>query len=855
MNNSPTSVLPVDDDPAEVRLVQAALAATGDNPFRLEWVNRLADALERLGRHGFDVVLLGLTLPDGQRLATFHPLVEAAPNALILIPSPASDEESAHLALPGGVDEHVAAHSPPASYDAIERGASQSALCNGETFFRAISDASPLGIFVADAQGRCVYSNAAHHKISGRSLEQTLGTNWSRSIHPEDRQRVVAAWHAAARAQEPFQAEVRCLREDGSVVWARLNAAPLGDLGATQAQVQTVEDISVRKSMESVLQAAEEALFEERERARVTLNSIGDAVLTTDLLGNVSYLNLVAEAMTGWSREEALGRPLSEVFRIIDGTTRQAAANPVQRVIDEDRSLGLIADCLLVRRDGAEYAIEDSAAPIHNRYGRVVGAVIVFHDVSKSRAMTLKMAHLAQHDVLTGLANRSLLTERLAHAIALARRHAKQVALLFLDLDHFKDINDSLGHVAGDQLLQSLASRLAACVRTTDTVCRQGGDEFVILLADIEQPQDAAHVAEKLHAACAAPQLVGGHELHVTLSVGISVYPDDGGDADTMMRNADTAMYHAKASGRNSYQFFTADMNTRAVRRLLVESSLRRALKQDEFVLHYQPQIDLAAGTMTGAEALVRWRDPDRGLVYPGDFLAIAEECGLIVPIGRWVLREACRQVQAWLDAGLQVVPVAVNISAVEFRRRDFLEGVALSLKETGLAARYLELELTESTLMHDAESSASVLDALKTMGIRLAIDDFGTGYSSLGYLKRFPIGTLKIDQSFVRDIATGADDATIVSTVIGMARNLRQRVIAEGVETREQLAFLQTQRCDEGQGFQFSHPLSAEDFARLLRGGNDLPPWCRPAGWKRGCVFHSKPGWDSTRTRTAIPP
>ena len=286
------------------------------------------------------------------------------------------------------------------------------------------------------------------------------------------------------------------------------------------------------------------------------------------------------------------------------------------------------------------------------------------------------------------------------------------------------------------------------------------------------------------------------------------------------MQNADTAMYHAKASGRDNYQFFRADMNTRAVQRLHVERSLRRALTQGEFVLHYQPQIDLASGAMTGTEALIRWLDPDLGLIYPDQFVPIAEECGLIVPVGRWVLREACRQTQAWLDSGLRAVPVAVNISAVEFRHKSFVEGVALILKETGLAPRYLELELTESVLMRDAESSASVLEALKAMGVKLAIDDFGTGYSSLSYLKRFPIDTLKIDQSFVRDISTHADDATIVSAVISMGRNLKQRVIAEGVETHEQLAFLRTQQCDQGQGFQFSHPLSAEDFTLLLETG-----------------------------------
>ena len=824
MIDTPITVLLVEDAPADAGLIQAGLA--GDGAFRVEWVTRLADALERLGRAGIDVVVLDLTLPDGQGLGVFDQVIEAAPDALILILSPARDEAVARLAVQRGAHDyllkgHVDTHllSRTLRY-VIECKAARDALHNSEARFRAMSDASPLGIFVSDAEGSCVYTNAAYQRISGLSFEQTLGTSWSIAIHPEDRQRVLADWHAAAHSDASLRTEFRFQREDGSVVWTRVNSAVMHDGTEPHGHVQTVEDITERKSTEFVLRAAEEALFEEKERAQVTLNSIGDAVLTTDLLGNVTYLNLVAEAMTGWSRGDALGRPLAEVFRIIDGTTRQAVVNPAQHALEEDRTVGLAADCVLIRRDGFESAIEDSAAPIHNRDGQIAGAVIVFHDVSQSRATAVKMAHLAQHDFLTDLPNRALLTERLSQAIGLAHRHRKQVALLFVDLDYFKRINDSLGHASGDQLLRSVADRLVASVRASDTVCRQGGDEFVILLAEIEQPQDAAHIAEKLRAAFSAPHLVDGQELHVTLSIGISVYPDDGGTVDTVMQNADTAMFHAKASGRNNYQFFRAEMNVRAVRRLAVESSLRRALKEGEFLLHYQPQIDLASSAMIGAEALIRWRDPNLGVVYPGQFVPIAEECGLIVPIGSWVLREACRQVRVWLDAGLRAVPVSVNISAVEFRHKGFVDGVALILQETGLAPGYLELELTESILMHDAESSTSVLAALKAMGVRLAIDDFGTGYSSLSYLKRFPIDTLKIDQSFVRDIVTDTDDATIVAAVIGMGKNLKQRVVAEGVETPEQLAFLRTQQCDEGQGFHFSHSLPAEAFGLLLETG-----------------------------------
>jgi len=823
MIDTPITMLLVEDVPADASLIQAGLAGAKDGSFRVEWVTRLDDALQRLGRAGIEVVMLDLTLADGQGLEVYDRVFEAAPNALILILSAARDEAVARQAVQRGahdylLKDHIDAHwlSRSLRY-ALDNKAARDALHNSEARFRAMSDASPLGIFVSDAEGACVYTNEAYQRISGLSSVQTLGTHWNMAIHPEDRQRVLADWSAAVQSESSLRTEFRFQREDGSIVWTRVNSAAMRDGMVPHGHVLTVEDVTARKATEFGLQAAEEALFEEKERAQVTLNSIGDAVLTTDLLGNVTYLNLVAEAMTGWSREDALGRPLAEVFRIIDGTTRQAAVNPARRALEEDRTVGLAADCVLVRRDGFESAIEDSAAPIHNRDGRVAGAVIVFHDVSQSRAMATKMTHLAQHDFLTGLPNRALLTERLSQAIGLAHRHCKQVALLFIDLDDFKHINDSLGHAIGDQLLQSVAERLTTCVRSTDMVCRQGGDEFVVLLAEIERSQDADLVAETLLAAFVAPHLVDGHELHITLSIGISVYPDDGSTVDTVMQNADTAMFHAKASGRNSYQFFRAEMNIRAVRRLAVESSLHRALKEGEFLLHYQPQIDLASGAMIGAEALIRWQDPDIGLVYPGQFVPIAEACGLIVPIGRWVLREACRQVRAWLDAGLRAVPVSVNISAVEFRHKGFFDGVTLILQETGLAPHYLELEMTESILMHNAASSASVLEALKAMGVRLAIDDFGTGYSSLSYLKRFPIDTLKIDQSFVRDIVTDTDDATIVAAVICMAKNLKQRVIAEGVETHEQLAFLRTQQCDQGQGFHFSHSLSAEDFGLLL--------------------------------------
>jgi diguanylate cyclase (GGDEF)-like protein/PAS domain S-box-containing protein len=826
----PIRVLLVEDNADDARLIQASLAAASGRGYEVEWVAGLAAATLRLAKPGIELVLLDLNLPDGFGIEVFDKIHALVPEALILVMSDASDEAIARQAVQRGAQDyfakvHINAYwLPHALRYVIDRKESLDALRDSEERFRAMSDASPLGIFVSDAVGDCVYTNTSYQKISGLDFARALGTNWSMAIHPEDRQRIVAAWRAAVQGGEAFQAEVRFLRADGSTVWTRLNAAAMHTGPGGRGRVQTVEDISERKAAEHELQATRQALFEEKERAQVTLNSIGDAVLSTDIAGKVTYLNQVAETMTGWRLDEARGRPLAEIFRIIDGVTRLPAENPGQRAILENRVVGLAMNSILVRRDGFESAIEDSSAPIHDRDGQVCGSVIVFHDVSESRAMAQKMSHLAQHDFLTGLPNRLLLTERFSRAIGQAQRHQMQVALLFLDLDFFKNINDSLGHVIGDQLLQAVALRLVNCVRSTDTVCRQGGDEFVILLAEIERPQDASQVADKLLAALQVPHLIAGHELHVTLSIGISIYPDDGITADAVMQNADTAMYYAKAKGRNNYQFYTAEMNTRALQRLSVENSLRRALRRHEFELHYQPKIAIVSGRVTGVEALIRWRDPELGMIYPGQFVPIAEECGLIVPIGQWVLREACRQMQAWRSLGMPVVPVSVNISALEFRNTDFVQEVATILADTGLPACYLELELTESILMQEAQSSALVLEKLKAMGVRLAIDDFGTGYSSLSYLNRFPIDTLKIDQSFVRHIASNADDAAIVAAVIGMGRNLKQRVIAEGVETSEQLACLRMQRCDEGQGFFFSYPVPPDEFAHLLMHGLEVP-------------------------------
>jgi diguanylate cyclase (GGDEF)-like protein/PAS domain S-box-containing protein len=559
-----------------------------------------------------------------------------------------------------------------------------------------------------------------------------------------------------------------------------------------------------------------DAMFIEKERAEVTLNSIGDAVMSTDEACSVTYLNSVAEQLTGWTRAEAIGRPVNDVFAIIDEASREPTPNPLAKAMRENRTVGLTPNCVLVRRDGYQSAIEDSAAPIHDRQGVIRGAVIVFRDVSAARMLSSRMSHLAQHDALTDLPNRSLLNDRLAQAMV--HRHETKFALLYLDIDRFKLVNDTAGHTTGDRLVQLVAARLVDSVRKSDTVSRHGGDEFVILLSEVAHAEAAGRAAEKILVALDAPYHIDQWEFQISASIGIAIYPGDGTSAEALLKNADAAMYRAKNCGRNNYQFFEPEMNRYALEHHGIEIDLRHALDRSEFLLHYQPKLNLWSGRVTGVEALIRWRRAGDRLVMPEQFMSIAEDSGLIVPIGKWVLREACRQAKAWELDGLPPLSLSVNVSAVELQSKSFVAGVRAILAETGLAARFLELEITETFLMQDAASTGLVLRELKEIGIRLALDDFGTGFSSLSYLKRFPIDTLKIDRSFIRDLTSDPDDASIVTAVIRMSEGLHMQVVAEGVETQEQCALLKRWKCPEAQGFYFSGAVPPEELAVRLK-------------------------------------
>ena len=690
---------------------------------------------------------------------------------------------------------------------------SQKHLARMEERYRGLLEAAPDAMVVVNPSGEIILLNVQAEKQFMYTRDELVGQNVETIIPNGFAERLIAdalRSEAEALAQQIGTGiELLGRQKDGTEFPIEIMLSPLESAEGTLITA-AIRNITARKTVEA-------ALFVERELAQITLNCIGDAIACTDSSGNITFLNVAAEVMTGWPMQEAAGRPIQEIFPILDAACRETIPRENDVAIGQNRTLHLPSNCVLVRRDGIEIPIEDSIAPIHDRSGRATGAVIVFRDVSQARAMALQIAHSAEHDFLTGLPNRLLLYDRIHQAIASAPRHNKKVALAFLDLDGFKHINDSLGHPVGDKLLQSVAKRLESCVRASDTVSRQGGDEFIILLPEVDNVNESAVAVRKILEAVAGTYSIDENDLHVTTSIGVSIYPEDGMDAETLIKNADTAMYQAKESGRQSYRFFEPVMNVQAVERQSIEESLRRALQLGEFKLHYQPKINLATGEISGAEALIRWIHPTRGLVPPAKFIPIAEDCGLILPISRWVLREACRQAQAWADAGLPRISMAVNISAMDFRSENFLESVFSILNETGFDPRMLELELTESVLMKRAEAAEFNLRALRAKGIRLAVDDFGTGYSSLSYLRQFSIDSIKIDQSFIRQLSITPNETTILTAMIYMGQSLKLRVVAEGVETAKELAFLQGRECDEAQGYYFSRPVLPEQFAKLL--------------------------------------
>jgi diguanylate cyclase (GGDEF)-like protein/PAS domain S-box-containing protein len=643
--------------------------------------------------------------------------------------------------------------------------------------------------------------NSAFGKLTG--LSNVVGKKFSEIVPggKDSQPELFERYSRVALTSQPerFETEIKALG-----MWFSISAYGAGD----GCFVATFDNVTERKRIEQALRKAE-------EKYRAIFEGAVVGIFRTTPAGRYIDVNPAMARMLGYDSPQELVASITDIAGQVFADPKRR--EEVQRLLKEQTTVKNF-EYEAFRKGGSKMWFSANVRALYQ------DAVLVGYEGTNEDITTRKLAeeriqYLAYYDALTGLPNRTLLRDRLTKALADARRQRYKIALLFIDLDGFKDVNDSLGHAVGDLFLQNVAERLSRWAREQDTVARLGGDEFLIMLSHIGDAADAAVAGERLMDAMTAEFIVEGHSLHVSCSIGISVFPEHGADCETLIKNADAAMYSAKADGRNSFRFFTEDMNAHAVERVTLENSLRSALAKNQLFLMYQPQMDIATGRITGLEALLRWQHPELGLVPPDRFIRIAENSGQIVPIGEWVLRTACNQARKWQDEGIPAISVAVNVSAVQFRQADFCELIRNVLQDTGLAPQHLELELTESLLLANADVTLSVLKELKTMGVTLAIDDFGTGYSSFSYLRQFHVNNLKIDRSFINDVATNPDDAAITAGIIGMAKNLKLKVIAEGVENEAQMSFLRAHECDEIQGYYFSKPLATDEVADKLRG------------------------------------
>lgn len=692
-----------------------------------------------------------------------------------------------------------------------ERRRAEEALMQEQNLLRTLIDNLPDFIYAKDTNNRFLLANEAlARRMGAASSNELLGKSDS-DFYPPD----IAAKYAREEQQIMQSGQPVIDREEatvdattGQVLWHTTTEIPLrGQDGSVKGLLGIGHIITERKRWEESLRDSEST-----NRATFEHAALGIAHVAPD--GRFLRVNDKLCAIVGYTSEELinatfqdithpddLGADLDQVRQVLVGKIKTYSLE--KRYLRKDRSIVWVnLSVSLVRAD--------SGSPRH--------FIAIVEDITERKRTEERVQFLAYYDALTELPNRALFKDRMLTAVAGARRRKEKLALLFMDIDRFKTINDSLGHAVGDLLLRSVAERIKGWARAQDTVARWGGDEFLILLTGLRDETDAAVAAERLMDAMHGEFTVQSHSLNVTCSLGISVFPDHGVDVDTLVKNADAAMYCAKEYSRNNFQFFTEKMNSEAKKRLTLEHGLRKVLERDELFLAYQPQMDVATGRIIGLEALLRWQHPKLGVVPPDEFIRIAENSGLILPIGEWVLRTACTQLRKWHEEGLLAVPVAVNVSAVQFRHENFRELVRKVLRETALSPEYLELELTESVLLSSVDVTLPVLQDLKAMGVRLAIDDFGTGYSSLSYLRQFPVSKLKIDRSFVQDVALNPDDAAITAAIISMAKSLNLRVIAEGVEDEAQMAFLREHRCDEIQGYYFSKPLTVDEAAEKLR-------------------------------------
>lgn len=667
---------------------------------------------------------------------------------------------------------------------------------------------SPVSVIITDRNGVIEYVNPRFSEISGYSAAEAIGQT-PRLFKSEQTPAEVYAnlWKAVTSGQS-WTGDLLNRKKNGELFWEATRIAPLRDERDEISNYVCVKaDITARKEADKALRL--------RQRA-VDASSNGIAMIDAEARQHtVIYINPAFTRITGFSESDVVGSRADQILGFDDQDSLHAEALVPLHEYDEHTWVAQAR-----RKDGNTFWCEYALTPVKDEAGTITHYVAAMGDVTERVDYEQRLAYQATHDALTGLANRTLLADRIGQAISHANRYAQIAAVVLIDLDHFKNVNDTLGHAIGDRLLQAAASRLSECVREIDTVARMGGDEFVVILTGVVDAHETEVALQRIVAAIAAPYFLEGNEALVSCSAGACFYPKDGQSADELLRNADTAMYQAKELGRNNFQFYQVAMNERLMQRVSMETQLRRALERDELFLHYQPQIDLRRGVITGVEALVRWQHPEHGVVSPAQFIPMAEETGLIIPIGAWVLGAACAQAQAWSDGGLPALRMAVNLSALQLKQRKLDTLIDEVLAGSRLSPARLELEITESVIVHDPDAVIRLLQQIRERGVRIALDDFGTGYSSLNYLKRLPIDVLKIDQSFVRGIDTDRNDAALTRTVIGLAQCLDLATVAEGVEVASQAAMLEAWGCNEAQGFLFHRPMSADDITWLLGSG-----------------------------------
>jgi len=693
--------------------------------------------------------------------------------------------------------------------DVTNRKKMEETIRQSEERYRTILDEMADAYYEVDLAGNFTFVNDAICRHLGYSREELIGISFRGQIAKDDIETVYKTFSKIYSTGKPERdIFYKILRKDGTPGFAENRGFPLQNQKGEIIGFRGIgREVTERRQME-------EALRQSEERYRTIIKEMEEWYFETDLTGNVIFFNDIFATVLGYSQKELTGLNFQSFVKKEESDSVYRLFNQIFKTGKPTRNFPYE----FISTDGTVTSAEFSFFPKRDKEGKICGFKGVGHDITERKRAEEKIQYMATHDALTGLPNRVMLNQLLNHAIQSAKRYTRQFAVLFIDLDRFKIINDTMGHEAGDQLLKEVAARFKQTLRAVDVAARLGGDEFVILIEEVNDSRNAATVAHKILNSVIKPITIMGQECRVTASIGISIYPNDAEDEQSLMKNADMAMYLAKEEGKNNYQFYSKDIQSKSVERLSIETQLRLALKRNELSLHYQAQVDFKTNVIKGVEALLRWNNPNLGSVTPTQFIPVAEESGLIIPIGRWVLRTACAQNVAWQKQGLPPVCMAVNLSLRQLTDDNLIDDIRTALNDSGMAPNLLELEITESMVMHNPTRMIAVLTKIKALGVRLAIDDFGTGYSSLAKIKHFPVDTLKVDRSFIRNVPQDVEDKAITEAIIAMGRTLSLTVIAEGVETIEQMNFLSDHACDEMQGFYFSKPIIPEQFADLLR-------------------------------------